>query len=91
MLFTSNVVTHIGKVRKGPCSGLATAAYKEVQPGDQFLLCSDGLNRTVPDAEIELFMGSQNGDEIVQSLLHTALTRGAPDNVTIICVECCAD
>jgi len=59
----------------------------EIQPGDQFLLCSDGLNRTVPDAEIESVMGGPNGDEAVQSLLQTALDRGAPDNVTIIYVQ----
>lgn len=63
----------------------------EVQPGDQFLLCSDGLNRTVPDAEIESVMGSGNGDDIVHSLLQNALDNGAPDNVTIICVQCCSD
>lgn len=63
----------------------------DVQPGDQFLLCSDGLNRTVPDAEIESVMGGPNGDEAVQSLLQTALDSGAPDNVTIICVQSFTD
>jgi len=32
-------------------------------------------------------MANKNSDEIVQSLLHTALVRGATDNVTIICVQ----
>ena len=63
----------------------------EVQPGDQFLLCSDGLNRVVPNAEIESVMGSKNGDEVVQSLLQNALAGGAPDNVTVICVQHRAD
>jgi len=63
----------------------------EVQPGDQFLLCSDGLNRVVPNAEIESIMGSGSRDEVVQSLLQNALAGGAPDNVTIICVQNCAD
>ena len=32
-------------------------------------------------------MANKNSEEIVQSLLHTALVRGATDNVTIICVQ----
>jgi len=59
----------------------------EVEPDDQFLLCSDGLSRMVSDKEIEAIMANKNSDEIVQSLLHTALVRGATDNVTIICVQ----
>ncbi len=59
----------------------------EVEPDDQFLLCSDGLSRMVSDKEIESIMANKNSEEIVQSLLHTALVRGATDNVTIICVQ----
>ena len=59
----------------------------KVEPDDQFLLCSDGLSRMVSDREIEAIMANKNSDEIVQSLLHTALVRGATDNVTIICVQ----
>jgi serine/threonine protein phosphatase PrpC len=61
----------------------------EVRPGDQFLLCSDGLSRLASDTEIGSIMSSKNGDEIVHSLLHTALVRGAPDNVTLIHVQEC--
>lgn len=59
----------------------------EVEPDDQFLLCSDGLSRMVSDKEIESIMANKNSEEIVQSLLHTALVRGATDNVTTICVQ----
>ena len=59
-----------------------------VLDGDQFLLCSDGLSRLVSDQEIEAMMDSQDEEEIVQSLLRTALVRGAPDNVTIVYVAC---
>jgi serine/threonine protein phosphatase PrpC len=61
----------------------------KVQAGDQFLLCSDGLSRMVSDTEIESLMNNKNKEEITQSLLHTALVRGASDNVTIICVQDC--
>lgn len=59
----------------------------EVQPDDQFLLCSDGLSRMVSDTEIASMMANKDKAEITQSLLHTALVRGATDNVTIICVQ----
>lgn len=59
----------------------------DVNPGDQFLLCSDGLSRMVSDPEIETIMANKNPKDTIQSLLHTALVRGAPDNVTLICLH----
>lgn len=56
----------------------------DVLAGDQFLLCSDGLSRLVSNDEITSILRDNSGEEIVQSLLHTALVRGAPDNVTLI-------
>ena len=61
--------------------------YIEVRPEDQFLLCSDGLSRLVTEDEIESMMANTDHDEVTQSLLHTALVRGARDNVTLICVR----
>jgi len=63
----------------------------EIEPDDKYLLCSDGLSRMVSDKEIEAIMTNKNSEEIVQSLLHTALVRDATDNVTIICVQGCDD
>ena len=59
----------------------------EILPGDQFLLCSDGLSRLASNDEIESIMANKDSGEVTQSLLHTALVRGAPDNVTLICVK----
>lgn len=59
----------------------------DVQPDDQFILCSDGLTRLASNQEIEETLASRDAHEIVQSLLHKALVRGAPDNVTIILVQ----
>ena len=61
--------------------------FMEVHPDDQFLLCSDGLSRMVSDTEIASMMANKDKAEITNSLLHTALVRGASDNVTIICVQ----
>jgi serine/threonine-protein phosphatase Stp1 len=60
----------------------------DVLDGDRFLLCSDGLSRLVSLEEIQNLLQTQELEESVQSLLHTALVRGAPDNVTIVSVEC---
>ena len=59
----------------------------EVEPDDRFLLCSDGLSHMVSDKEVETIMANKNSEEIVPSLLHTALVKGATDDVTIICVQ----
>jgi serine/threonine protein phosphatase PrpC len=64
------------------------SAQFDVYPDDRYLLCSDGLSRQMTNTEIQELMNHGNNEEIVQSLLHTALVRGAPDNVTLISVRC---
>lgn len=54
----------------------------EAMPGDRFLLCSDGLTRTMEDDEICRLLGS-DGD-VAAVMLDTALRRGARDNVSLI-------
>ena len=58
-----------------------------IAPGDSYLLCSDGLNKTVEDHEIREVLSHDAPDEIVRSLVHLGLNRGAPDNITTIVVK----
>lgn len=58
-----------------------------VQLGDTFLLCSDGLYNSVDEYEIENHMKSQDTDNAVKQLIIKALENGAPDNVSIIEVK----
>jgi serine/threonine-protein phosphatase Stp1 len=58
----------------------------EVQAGDLFLVCSDGLPRVVEDNEIDAELASGNPGDMVERLLEIALKREAPDNVTILAV-----
>lgn len=58
-----------------------------VQLGDTFLLCSDGLYNSVDEYEIENKMKSQDTDDAVKQLIINALENGAPDNVSIIVVK----
>ncbi|QDH16312.1 PP2C family protein-serine/threonine phosphatase [Swingsia samuiensis] len=55
-----------------------------VLPGDRFLLCSDGLMKTMDDDEIA-FILEQDGD-VAEALLATALRRRARDNVSVVTV-----
>jgi serine/threonine-protein phosphatase Stp1 len=52
-------------------------------PGDRFLLCSDGISKTLSDAEIARLLA---GEAPVEALLAAALARGAPDNITALAV-----
>ncbi|RHW17095.1 serine/threonine-protein phosphatase [Sphingomonas gilva] len=58
----------------------------EVEPGDIFLLCSDGLTGQVEDFEIGEILNLNEPDPATRKLVDLTLDRGAPDNVTIITV-----
>lgn len=56
-------------------------------PGDFFLLCSDGLSNMVSDQELlyEVIHGG-TPETCCQRLLDISLKRGAPDNVTAVLI-----
>jgi len=56
----------------------------DVRAGDQFLLASDGLTRVVDDQELAAELSSSDPEQAAERLIETVLSRGAPDNVTII-------
>ena len=60
-----------------------------LQAGDLFLLCSDGLNKTVGDEEIARLLAhsDHNCQEAVKAFIHLALMRDANDNVTTVVVN----
>lgn len=66
----------------------------EVEAGDVFLVCSDGLMRTHPDDEIADAMLRAAGADgegadpaaVVDRLVEESVERGAPDNVTVAVV-----
>ena len=59
------------------------------QPGESFLLCSDGLTNVVSDAQISESCTSHLAVRtVVDDLLATALAQGARDNVSIVMVRC---
>ncbi|ARN74590.1 PP2C family protein-serine/threonine phosphatase [Oceanicoccus sagamiensis] len=58
------------------------------EPGDRYLLCSDGLNDELTDEEIcALLRSSENSDVVTQTLIDAALDSGGRDNISVIVVD----
>ena len=55
----------------------------ELQPGDTFILCSDGLHGLVKEPELKE-IATKPIELAADEYLRKALERGAPDNVTVI-------
>jgi protein phosphatase len=55
----------------------------DVQPGDRFMLCSDGLHGYLEDGEVH---GCLQGDRdtVVKRLIDLANERGGRDNITVV-------
>jgi protein phosphatase/serine/threonine-protein phosphatase Stp1 len=62
-----------------------------VLPGDRFLLCSDGLSKTLPASEIASLLGGPDPAHAPELLIAAALARQASDNVTAIAIEAGAE
>jgi serine/threonine protein phosphatase PrpC len=57
-----------------------------LKPGDQLLLCSDGLTDLVSGPDIDAAL-AKKGPRATQDLLRLALDRGGHDNITIIVLQ----
>lgn len=60
--------------------------YARAEPGDVFLLCSDGLTGCVSEAVITGLLRGSAPEEAAETLLSEALKAGAADNVSLIVV-----
>ncbi|TWB41102.1 type VI secretion system-associated protein TagF [Nitrospirillum pindoramense] len=58
-----------------------------VQPGDRFLLCSDGVTKVLNETEIASILRGLPARETVDALIENILVSGAPDNLTAIVVD----
>jgi protein phosphatase len=58
-----------------------------VEPGQRFLICSDGLTGELRDGEIAGLLARLDAKSAADELVRTAARRGASDNVTAVVVE----
>ena len=80
----SHLITRAVGAADGLCLDLE---IYELQHGDRFLLCSDGLDKEVEDGEIAHVMCTSPASRICAELMAMALARGARDNITLVAVE----
>lgn len=62
-----------------------------LQPGDRFLLCSDGLTGVVDDALLGSLLQELEPEEAVTTLVDVANLRGGPDNISVIVAQVDSD
>ena len=55
-----------------------------LRPGDRLLLCSDGLTRHVPDADIASTARRKDLGSAANALVDLAKSRGGEDNITVV-------
>jgi protein phosphatase len=59
--------------------------HVELVPGDQLVLCTDGVHRALEDEELSsALMDCESASDVVSRLLATAKARGAVDNATLV-------
>jgi serine/threonine protein phosphatase PrpC len=63
----------------------------DVLPGDQFLLCSDGLHSYLDDEKVREFFGNEEITQIPKLLIDHANGAGGQDNITAIAVRMARD
>ncbi len=63
----------------------------ELQPGDRFLLCSDGLFKDVQRGEVQENLAMPSLEQALDKMMKLALRRGGTDNVTAIVVQLSTD
>ncbi|WP_354181169.1 PP2C family serine/threonine-protein phosphatase [Arthrobacter sp. UYP6] len=60
----------------------------EVEPGEKWLLCSDGLTAVLRDSDIEnVLRSTRDLQKCVDILVELTLSGGSPDNVTVAVLE----
>lgn len=81
-----NVITRAIGIQVDPNPEVATGA---VEPGDLFLICSDGLTEHNSDEDLrQILLAPDSAQNLAERLIDQTLHRGARDNVTAIVLRC---
>ena len=63
--------------------------YSQVQPGDRYLLCSDGLTDLIPEPEINQLLEDRLSDlsTAARELVGRANEAGGHDNISVLLIR----
>ncbi len=81
---SSNIITRAIGVRE---ELFIDIEYSTIEPGDRFLLCSDGLYKDLSEGEITQQLRDLPVEQSTKNLVQLALDRGGNDNITAIVVQ----
>jgi serine/threonine protein phosphatase PrpC len=81
----ANVITHA--VGDGSLELKLEKLVGALLCGDRFLLCSDGISKTLDPAGLAGLLAGAAGTEVAEQVVQAALQRGAADNITTIVVD----
>jgi serine/threonine protein phosphatase PrpC len=59
----------------------------EIEPGDAFLLVTDGVTGACSDDEIATALSANSLEEAADDLVSRCLAHGAPDNLTLLLIQ----
>jgi PPM family protein phosphatase len=65
----------------------ASTSVHEVQPGDRYLVCSDGLTDYVAETDVVALATQGSPSAGCEALVQAALAAGAPDNVSCVLAD----
>ena len=60
---------------------------RPIQPGDVFLMCSDGLTDPLDDEAIAEHCRKHRPEDLADALVQSALENGGDDNVTVVALN----
>ena len=79
-----NVITRsVGFEREVRCD----IYQRKVQPGDKYLMCSDGLSGLVTDQRMHEICSQNSIEDAVHICIDEAKKNGGDDNITVVIVE----
>jgi protein phosphatase len=62
-------------------------AVASVEPGDAYLLCTDGLTKHVSDDEIEAMLAGNDMKRVAKKLIEAAKDAGGSDNIAVVVIR----